>query len=51
MNYLLPIVIGTTAFLYVHSFNYIINLYEKNDRSLTLNELFKRVIYTPTIMS
>jgi hypothetical protein len=33
MNYLLPIVIGTTAFMYIHTFNYMM----KHD--LTLNQL------------
>jgi hypothetical protein len=41
MNYLLPIVVGTTAFVYVHSFNYLKKLYEKNDRLMSFKDLAK----------
>lgn len=40
MNWLLPIVIGTTAMIYVHSFNRMIKLYEKSERTLTLDKVF-----------
>jgi hypothetical protein len=43
MNWLLPIVIGTTAWIYVHSFNRIMNLYEKSDRTLALGDIVNSV--------
>jgi hypothetical protein len=39
MNWLFPIVIGTTAMIYIHSFNRIIKLYEKSERTLTLGHV------------
>ena len=39
MNFLIPIVIGSTAFLYIHSFNYLKKKYEEKNRHLQLKEL------------
>ncbi len=39
MNYLIPIVVGTTAFLYIHSFNYLKKKYEEKNRQLKLKDL------------
>lgn len=39
MNFLIPIVIGSTAFLYIHSFNYIKKKYEEKNRYLELKDL------------
>jgi hypothetical protein len=36
MNFLIPIVIGSTAFLYIHSFNYLKKKYEEKNRYLEL---------------
>jgi hypothetical protein len=41
MNWLLPIVMGTTAMVYVHSFNRIFKLYEKSERTLTLRDVLQ----------
>jgi hypothetical protein len=39
MNFLIPIVIGSTAFLYIHSFNYLKKKYEEKNRYLELKDL------------
>ena len=39
MNFLIPIVIGSTAFFYIHSFNYIKKKYEEKNRYLELKDL------------
>jgi tetrahydromethanopterin S-methyltransferase subunit C len=41
MNWLIAVVMGTTAMAYVHSFNRIIKLYEKSERTLTLEEVLR----------
>jgi hypothetical protein len=41
MNWILPIVIGTTVMVYVHSFNRIFKLYEKSERTLTLDHVLQ----------
>ena len=39
MNFLIPIVIGSTVFLYIHSFNYLKKKYEEKNRHLQLKDL------------
>lgn len=43
MNWVLPIVIGTTALCYVHSFNHIMKLYKESDYTLTWSELVEKL--------
>ena len=42
MNWVLPIVIGSTALCYVHSFNHIMKLYKDSDYTLTWAELIEK---------
>jgi len=39
MNFLILIVIGSTVFLYIHSFNYLKKKYEEKNRHLQLKDL------------
>lgn len=43
MNWVLPIVMGTTAVFYVHSFNHIMKLYRESGYTLTWAELMKKM--------
>jgi len=48
MNWLLPIVMGTTAFAYVHIFNDTAKLYRESGYTLTWKELVdKKMKSTP----
>jgi hypothetical protein len=42
MNWVLPVVIGTTAVFYVHSFNHIMKLYAESGYTLTWRELLDK---------
>lgn len=44
MNWILPIVVGTTAWVYIHSFNRIMHLYEKSERTLDLQSFYDSYI-------
>jgi hypothetical protein len=38
MNWLLPVVVGTTAFCYIHSFNRAMKIYTESGFTMTWNE-------------
>jgi hypothetical protein len=40
MDWFIPIITGTTAMVYIYSFNRIFKMYEKSERTLTINDLF-----------
>ncbi len=44
MNWVLPIVMGTTAVFYVHSFNHIMKLYRDSAYTLTWTELMEKIL-------
>lgn len=42
MNWVLPIVMGTTAMCYIHSWNHIMKLYRDSEYTLTWSELIDK---------
>jgi|UniRef100_A0A6C0JN59 hypothetical protein len=49
MNWLIPIVMGTTAVVYINSFNYIMKLYADSEYTLTWEELVEKMVFTNTV--
>jgi hypothetical protein len=48
MNWILPIVMGTTAVVYINSFNHIAKIYAESEYTLTWNELYEKMVFTNT---
>jgi hypothetical protein len=42
MNWVLPVVIGTTTFAYVHSFNHIMKLYAESGHTMDWNDFINQ---------
>lgn len=49
MNWLIPIVMGTTAVVYINSFNHIMKLYSDSGYTLTWEELVEKMVFTNTV--
>jgi len=41
---ILPYVIGTTIFLYIHSYNRVARMYLESEKTLSWNDFFTKVI-------
>lgn len=44
MNWMLPIVIGTTAFFYIHSFNKTMIEYKNSEYTMSWNEFINKKV-------
>lgn len=42
--YMLPVVIGTTIFCYIHSFNRVAKLYLESEKTLSLKEFLMTMV-------